>query len=162
MPTQRDSERIALQEQVLRFQQFDADIAWDIGNRLRTKALERQQAIVIDITLNHQLLFFCAMPKTAPDNAEWTRRKRNVVQRFHRSSYAIGLTLERQGTTLAEKYGVANVDFAAHGGCFPVFIQEAMVGTIAISGLPQRADHELIVEVLADSLGENYAGLKLD
>lgn len=162
MPTQRDSERIAQQEHVLRFERFDAETAWQLGSRLRAKALERQQALVIEITLNGQVLFFNAMPKTVPDNAEWIRRKRNVVLRFHRSSYSVGLALERQGITLTEKYGLATLDYAAHGGCFPIFIQDAMVGTIGVSGLPQRADHELVVEVLADYLSMNYAELKLD
>jgi uncharacterized protein (UPF0303 family) len=35
------------------------------------------------------------------------------------------------------------------------------VGAIAVSGLPQRGDHELVVEALCASLGQSYADLKL-
>ena len=46
------------------------------------------------------------MRGTSPDNAEWIRRKRNVVNRFHKSSYAIGLRLQQRNSTLEERYGL--------------------------------------------------------
>ena len=54
-----------------------------------------------------------------PDNAEWIRRKRNVTLRFHRSSYAIGLELARDKTTLEQRHGLKADDYMAHGGSFP-------------------------------------------
>jgi uncharacterized protein (UPF0303 family) len=45
-------------------------------------------------------------------------------------------------------------DYASHGGCFPLLLESTgCVGTITVSGLPQRDDHYLIVEVLAAQLG---------
>ena len=45
-------------------------------------------------------------------------------------------------------------EFAAHGGGFPVRVQgTGVVGCIAVSGLPSREDHEIIVAVLAAHLG---------
>ncbi len=80
------------------------------------------------------------MAGTTPDNVDWIRRKRNVVQRFHRSSYAIGLQLAKQQTTLTEQVGVDARDYAAHGGCFPIRLHgTGCIGTITVSGLPQRA-----------------------
>jgi uncharacterized protein (UPF0303 family) len=35
------------------------------------------------------------------------------------------------------------------------------VGSVTVSGLPQRADHELVVEALCSILGRDYAELKL-
>ena len=57
MNIEQDLERIALQEQRLRFASFDANTAWELGNRLRQKAVERQQALVIDITINGFQMF---------------------------------------------------------------------------------------------------------
>jgi uncharacterized protein (UPF0303 family) len=37
-----------------------------------------------------------------------------------------------------------------------------VVGSITVSGVPQRADHELAVEGLCAFLDRNYAELKLD
>jgi uncharacterized protein (UPF0303 family) len=145
---------IASQEARLQFPAFDAALGWQLGNRLREAAAARGAAVAIDIWLGAQQLFFSAMPGTTPDNADWARRKRNVVLRFHRSSYAVGLELARRHTTLHDKYGLDARDHAAHGGCFPLHVRgTGCVGSIAVSGLPQREDHELIVTVLGAMLG---------
>ena len=154
MSLEEDIAVIATQEARLQFPGFDAEAAWRLGNRLREAAAARGAAVTIDIWLGAQQLFLCAMPGTSPDNAEWARRKRNVVLRFHRSSYAVGLELARRETSLRGKYGLEERDYAAHGGCFPLTLRgTGCVGSIAVSGLPQREDHELIVAVLAIELG---------
>jgi uncharacterized protein (UPF0303 family) len=154
MGIDQDLAVIATQEARLQFPVFDAEAAWRLGNRLREAAAARGAAVTLDIWLGAQQLFFSAMAGTSPDNAEWARRKRNVVLRFHRSSYAVGLDLARRHTSLREKYGLEERDHAAHGGCFPLTLcGSGCVGTIAVSGLPQRADHELIVAVLALEIG---------
>jgi uncharacterized protein (UPF0303 family) len=158
-----DIERIALQEQRLQFERFDATTAWTLGVRLKEAAEAHGVAVAIDIQLHGQPLFFYAMPGTTPDNVDWIRRKRNVVQRFQRSSYAVGLYHQQKGTTLEGQLGVDTRDYAPHGGCFPLkLIGTGCVGTITVSGLPQRQDHELVVEVLAALLGHSLEDLALD
>jgi uncharacterized protein (UPF0303 family) len=153
MTIEQDIERVARQEERLRFRSFDANTAWTLGSRIRAVAVSRDLSVAIDIQVNGHLLFFAAMPGTTPDNIDWIRRKRNVVQHFHRSSYAIGLQMRKQQTTLTEQIGVDARDYAPHGGCFPIKLQDTgCIGTITVSGLPQRADHELIIEVLAEFL----------
>lgn len=99
------------------------------------------------------------MPGTTPDNLDWARRKKNVVMRFQRSSYAVGLQLRKDRTTLA---GLEVREYAPHGGGFPSLLRgTGCVGTIVVSGLPQRDDHELIVEVLAELLEERLEELAL-
>jgi uncharacterized protein (UPF0303 family) len=163
MTIEQDLERIALQEEQLQFRSFDAETAWVIGGRLRAVAEARGLAVAIDIQMNGHSLFFTAMRGTTPDNVDWIRRKRNVVLHFHRSSYAIGLQLQKDTTTLAERAGMADRDYAPHGGCFPIKLRDtSCVGTITVSGLPQRIDHELVVEVLAEYLEQPLAELALD
>ncbi len=162
MTIDQDLERLALQEERLRFPAFDASTAWTVGTRLRAAAEARGAAVAIDIQVNGHPLFFSAMPATTPDNVDWIRRKRNVVQHFHRSSYAVGLDLQKQQTTLAEKLGLPVRDYASHGGCFPIRLAgSGCIGTITVSGLPQRADHELIVAVLAELLKQPAEALAL-
>jgi uncharacterized protein (UPF0303 family) len=73
--------------------------------------------------------------------------------RYFRSSYAIGLRNELAHTTLQAKTGLDLRDYAAHGGCFPIFVEgTGCVGTITVSGLPQREDHSLVVAVLQEYL----------
>ena len=53
------------------------------------------------------------------------------------------------GTALDQEMGVEPIDYAAHGGAFPITIKDVgVVGTVAVSGLPQADDHALVVELL--------------
>lgn len=156
-----DIERIALQERELRLPRLDAHIAWELGARIKTLAEERGLSLVVDVRRFGQPLFYAALEGTTPDNPEWVRRKSNVVARYHRSSYAMGLNLKSKSQTLEER-GHSTADFAAHGGSFPLHVEGAgIVGSVTVSGLPQRADHELVVEALCGLLGRDYAALKL-
>jgi uncharacterized protein (UPF0303 family) len=157
-----DLQRIAVQERALRLPKLDAAIAWDLGLRLRTLAEARHLEVVIDVRRFGQPLFYTALEGTTPDNVEWVRRKSNVVARFHRSSYAVGLSLKAKNESLFEKQGLSVADYATHGGSFPLAVDGAgVVGCVTVSGLAQRADHELVVEALCAELGRDYAQLRL-
>ena len=162
MSKSEDLEQIALQERELQLPRLDTQTAWDLGVRLRTMAAERGLAVVIDIRRFGQPLFYAAMEGTTPDNVDWVRRKSNVVARFHSSSYAAGLKEKVKKQTLLESQGLPVADYATHGGSFPLAVPGAgVVGSATVSGLPQRADHELVVEALCALLGRDYADLKL-
>jgi len=162
MGLKEDLERIALQERELVLPRLDAQIAWDLGSRLRIMAAERGLAVVIDVRRFGQPLFYAAMDGTTPDNPEWVRRKSNVVARFHHSSYAAGLREKQKNQTLHESQGLAVADYATHGGSFPLAVSGAgVVGSVTVSGLPMRADHELVIEALCAILGRSYEELKL-
>lgn len=162
MALSEDLVLIAKQEHRLKFPKFDEEVAWNIGCRLRDMAIARSAPVVVDVRRFGQLLFFCAIAGSTPDNAEWARRKSNVVARFHRSSYGLGLELQQKNTTLADRFGLALTEFAAHGGSFPIAIAgSGVIGSVAVSGLPQRADHELVVEALCSELQCEYDEVRL-
>lgn len=162
MPIAEDLAAIARQESALIFDSFDENRAWRLGTALRQLAVERGASLTIDIRRFGQVLFCSALPGAPPDQAEWIRRKSNVVQRFHRSSYAVGLELESKQTSLEAKQGLPTIDFATHGGSFPIQVTTAgLIGAVTVSGLPQRADHELVVEALCSELGLNYKDFQL-
>jgi uncharacterized protein (UPF0303 family) len=165
MPIPEDLATITRQETELLFPHFDYDTAWRLGLALRELALSRNQFIVIDIRRfgqPHQQLFYTALAGTTPDNARWVQRKVNVVARFHRSSYAIGLQLEHENRTFTERYNLPEADYAAHGGCFPIHVKHTgIVGGITVSGLPQREDHNLVVEALCLELKRDLASIAL-
>ena len=160
--TDTDLACIALQEKQLQFDVFTPETAWQLGMLLKKIVESRGKAVAIDIQLFGQPLFFYAMPGTAPDNADWIRRKRNVVAHYHRSSYAIGLELAKNQTTLLDKAGLPPRDYAPHGGCFPIRLRgTGCIGTITISGLPQREDHAIVVEAIATWLDQPLSDLAL-
>jgi uncharacterized protein (UPF0303 family) len=165
MPIPEDLAAIARQEAELRFSSFDYDTAWRLGQSLRELALSRNQSLVIDIRRfgqPHQPLFYTALAGTTPDNPRWVQRKSNVVARFHRSSYAIGLGLEQTNRTFSERYNLPDADYAAHGGSFPIHITgSGIIGCITVSGLPQREDHSLVIEALCLELKQNHDALRL-
>ncbi|HEY1987045.1 MAG TPA: heme-degrading domain-containing protein [Terracidiphilus sp.] len=162
MGLKEDLEQIARQERELVMPRLDAEMAWLLGSRLRAMAAERGLAVVIDVRRFGQPLFYAAMEGTTPDNVEWVRRKSNVVARFHHSSYVAGLKEKIKKETLLESQGLPVADYATHGGSFPLAVAGAgVVGSATVSGLPQRADHELVIEALCAMLGRDYAELKL-
>jgi uncharacterized protein (UPF0303 family) len=164
MPIAEDLTLIARQEAELLFSSFDYETAWRLGLSLRELALSRGQSIVIDIRRfgqPHQPLFYTALGGT-PDNSRWVQRKSNVVARFHRSSYAIGLTLEHTNRTFADRYNLPEADYAPHGGSFPIHVAgTGIIGSVTVSGLPQRDDHNLVVEALCLELKKDHEALRL-
>jgi uncharacterized protein (UPF0303 family) len=162
MSFSRDLEQIELQEAELVLAKFDFEVAWRIGNRLRDLGVARRAQIVIDVRLFGQPLFYTALSGSVPDNADWVRRKSNTVARFHHSSYHVGLSLKQAGTTLIERYALASTDFSSHGGAFPLRLKDfGVIGSLSVSGLPQRDDHELVVEGLCGVLERDYNTLAL-
>ena len=149
------------QEKVLQFAAFDADTAWQLGGVLRSKLVERGAGATVEIEIAGQVLFTCATVGAKPGQADWIRRKRNTVQKFGRSTYAIGRMLERDGQTLEGLHGLDIKDYAAHGGGFPIVVVGAgRIGSVIVSGLPQRDDHALVVSALAEVLGVSVAQLE--
>lgn len=142
------------QEELLQFAAFDGNTAWRLGSRLREKLLERGAGGTVEIEVAGHLMFVCVTPGATPGQANWIRRKRNVVRHFARSTYAVGRKLERDGATLPGRHGLGDADHVAHGGGFPIVLRgTGMVGSVVFSGLPQREDHNLVIEALAEELG---------
>jgi uncharacterized protein (UPF0303 family) len=163
MAASDDLARIAVQEDKLQFKTFNEKDAWNLGCKLRDTSIARNFPLVIDIRRFGQPLFFSALAGSTPDNVDWARRKANVVARFYRSSYGLGLDLAQKHVTLTERFGLPLNEYAAHGGSFPLTLAGAgVIGSVTVSGLPQREDHELVVEVLCAELQLHYAELKLE
>jgi uncharacterized protein (UPF0303 family) len=164
MAIAEDLELIARQETELLFPHFDYSTAWQLGVTLRDLAIARRLSIVVDIRRfgqPYQPLFYTALGGT-PDNARWVQRKSNVVARFHRCSYFIGLTLEQTNRSFTDRYNLPDADYAAHGGSFPIHVAgSGIIGAVTVSGLPQRDDHNLAVEALCLELSKPHDALRL-
>jgi uncharacterized protein (UPF0303 family) len=163
MNIDHDLEKIALQESLLQFKHFDSDVAWAVGTALKSAAEQRNVPVAIDIQLHGHPLFSFSMTGTTPDNWDWIRRKRNTVMRYHRSSYAIGLKHERAPAANSSGTVLDRNEYSTHGGGFPIFVSgTGCVGSIIVSGLPQREDHQIIVGVLQQYLHLGGEDLALD
>jgi uncharacterized protein (UPF0303 family) len=138
------------QEKTLQFTAFDEETAWELGAIMVAEAKARALPIAIDIRRGERQLFHVSMPGASADNESWIERKVRSVNRFGHSSFYLGRFLASQGKTLSEKYFLSEQEFATAGGCFPIIVKgTGMVGTVAVSGLPQEEDHRLVTECLA-------------
>lgn len=148
------------QESDLVFEGFDHCAAWQLGSALVAKAAQESAPVAIDIRLGEQQVFHAALAGSSADNDAWIERKCALVRRFGVSSFLFGRRLAASGQTLQEATLLDPARFAAHGGAFPIRIEGVgVVGTIAISGLPQADDHQMVVEVLTEFLSTpTFAG----
>jgi uncharacterized protein (UPF0303 family) len=147
-------DRLDREELALQFDRFDHDTAWALGLALVERARAMAAPVTVDVRRNGHQLFHAALAGTAPDNDAWIARKTRVVDRFGRSSLNVGERARRAGTTFEEQMRLDPDLYAAHGGAFPVTVRGVgVVGTVAVSGLPQVEDHRLVVAVLSEFLG---------
>ena len=147
---------IAKQEEALVFSSFDEATAFAIGSAIRERALaEEGSASSSTFSTWDRLLFYAALPGSTGSNPDWVRRKINVVKMFQKSTYRMVLEQKRPGPRLqGRRIGLSAADYVLAGGGFPVTVKGAgVVGVIAVSGLPEREDHGVIVDALCDHLG---------
>jgi uncharacterized protein (UPF0303 family) len=141
-----DLVELAEEEHRLRFDAFDNTTAWDLGRHLVEAATTTCLPIVISIQRGGQRLFHAALPGTVPDNDSWVERKSRVVTRFGHSSLHVGAQARAKGSTFEERTRLPFGEYAAVGGSFPITVRGVgIVGTVTVSGLPDREDHRFLV-----------------
>jgi uncharacterized protein (UPF0303 family) len=140
---------LAAEEEELQFTSFTNDDAWELGSALVAVARRDGAPVAVDISRNHHRLFHVALPGATPDNDVWIERKTRVVDRFGHSTLYVRQASVERGTTFEEEFGLDPLRYAAHGGAFPVIVRSVgPIGVVVVSGLPQLADHRLIVAAL--------------
>lgn len=142
-------EALAAEQESLRLDTFDYDFAWRLGSTMREAAARVSAPVAITVAHGLDLVFSILMPGATPDNTDWAMRKRNVAHRFHRSSLALRLEVEKHGYDFGRRYRLEDTDYAASGGGVPLLLRNGtLIGTAGVSGLPDVDDHRLIVDAL--------------
>ena len=154
MSVEKDMDVIAAQESALVFDQFGPDTAWIVGCRLRDEAVRLGKGMLFEVQVGGRVLFTAGTGEVTVSQGDWIRRKRNTVMWFGKSSYSVGLKMERNAWTLESRYGMSLSTYAIDGSGFPITLRgTGLVGSVIASGLTQREDHALVVKVLAETLG---------
>jgi len=162
MSTADDIAAIATQEGALVFDSFDEAAAFALGAAIRERALSENLPIVVDIQTWDRPLFYAAMPGSTASNAHWARRKRNTVRLFLKSTYRLVLEKARPDRTFSPGDGLDAADYVLAGGGFPISVKSVgVIGAIAVSGLPERRDHAVVVDAICDHLGKPRAEFAL-
>lgn len=150
----KDLSMLIKQETTLQFNTFDEDIAWQIGSAIYSRAISESLPIVIELQKFGSSLFFGTRPGVILDNHGWAKRKLNTVQRFSCSSYRLGHELLMENLDINQRYHLSPAEYTSAGGGFPIIVKGVgIIGGIAVSGLPERQDHQIIVDALCDFLG---------
>lgn len=162
MGTAEEIARIVEQERRLVLPGFDETVAFRIGSALRERAVAEGLGLVVDLRTWDRQLFFAATAGSRGSNANWARRKINVVRMYLKSTYRTVLEKQRPDQTFEASDGLDPADYVLAGGGFPISVKGAgVIGAIAVSGLPSRSDHAVVVDALCDHLGIDRASLAL-
>jgi uncharacterized protein (UPF0303 family) len=144
---------VLAQEDELQFDSFSNKEALDIGLLIIKLAEANNQAVEIDIEAGDHCLFHYAMKGTTFENSRWIARKKNMLKLDDKATYRVFLELGIAGQTFEQVYGRHGEAYAAGGGGFPIRTQEiGTIGSIIVSGLPHKEDHDLIVLALREYL----------
>ncbi|MES2433764.1 MAG: heme-binding protein [Pseudomonadota bacterium] len=130
----------------LHFPRFAEAEAWALGEKL--VELAGAAPVVINIRSAERVLFHAALPGSAPLNDVWARRKGNTALLFQLPSFLVGLRHRANGGSLAAN-GLAEADYADHGGAVPIRVTGVgVVACATVSGLPEAEDHALVVAAI--------------
>ena len=148
--------RLQNQEKELVFQNFNSEVALELGLILIEVAKKTNYNVAIDITVNDYQLFRYGMEGTNPHNSSWIRRKQNTVKMLHSSSLLAGLLMEQDGHDLKLDRFLDPFEYSNKGGGFPIRINgSAVVGCICVSGAPDTIDHQIVVDSVSQFLNKN-------
>jgi uncharacterized protein (UPF0303 family) len=157
-----DIKLVAEQERALIFPEFSEDIAFRLGCLIRDNAVAAGDGIAAEIKIAERPLFYMALAGTTADNANWLRRKANVVQRLAKSSYRVVLEKTQSEDYFLPRRGLDNMDFVYAGGGFPIRVKTAgLIGAVCVSGLHERDDHRVVVNAICEYLGLDSGPLTL-
>ena len=133
-----------MQEDILQFTHFTNADAWELGTMILMEARRRGAQVGI-------MIQYCDNGIT-PHNVELMRRKSNSVLLTERSS----LQLYMAATNAPESVKQMVLDpkeYAMLGGGFPICVEEVgVVATVAVSGMGQVSDHDVIVKCISKYL----------
>lgn len=132
----------------MKLKAFSNDIALDIGLNIIQLAKNRHQNIGVSIASLNQEIFLHMMNGLSVDKNHWLRRKSFAVKQFSMSTKALSEKFDGEIPYL--KYGLNASEATSTAGGVPVFVQDLMVGIIAVTGLSPVEDHQLIVDVLKE------------
>ena len=122
-----------------------------LGLMATDRAISGQLPIVIEVHHLGRLAYRAVLPGALPDSDDWIRRKRNTVERYHRSTLATKVKYEERGTTFNDSTGLSELDYAAHGGGMPIVVTGVgVVGGFYASGLPEVDDHAFLVACMRE------------
>lgn len=124
-----------------------------LGRRMYDAAVAESLPLAIQIRVGERLVFQAGVPGSTALFDDWAARKARVVHLFEQSSLRVRETHQRDGVDFDAKHRLPGDRYAPFGGAFPLRVERVgFVGSVAVSGLPQLADHAFVVRLLDEHL----------
>ena len=136
----------------LRLTELDHEAAVALGEDLVRRSRAKGWPMAVSVKLGDHEVFHVALPGAKPINDNWIRRKRNLIELTGEPTFLVGQRLAAEGKTL-DDLELSEVDFAPAGGGYPLIVNDVVVGSVIVSGVPQQDDHALVVEALTALVG---------
>ena len=147
------SSQLQREEQILKLPSLDIDGALEIGDIAKSLGQARKLPIAIEVRLGDWIIYHASLPGSTPENDWWMSRKARTVMLKHHSTMYERVSAQERGVDWHKENNLLDETHAIHGGGLPLITKnEAFVGVLLISGLPQVEDHLLGVEVLTEFL----------
>lgn len=149
--------RIEHEITTLQFNSFSQTNALDLGLLLVELGTEDNLPIAIDIRRNGHVLFHASLAGATADNEIWVERKSRTAEQYAEPSLLVGLRGRLGGGRIEDNAWFDQSRLAAHGGAFPLYVKgTGPVAIVTVSGLPQKADHDLVVQALTSFRGTAF------
>lgn len=141
------------QEEVLRFERFNAEDALAIGLIMIRLAKEKyKKAAAFRIITGGHIAFSYLMDTTTLNNEWWMDKKLNTCRATGVSSI-LSLVEVAEGARPMEPEFEEENDYALCGGCFPIRNAAGkLLGYTLCSGMPHWMDHQLMMDALCEYL----------
>lgn len=148
--TPRALEVLEEQERELRFEDFDAEAAFALGSAIKDLASDYDLGYVIQIVreADGYDLFRWGADGKRPANYDYADGKRRAALRLGHCSLWGWTTAQLEGSS-EDLFAQGDMPVA---GAFPIRVGDEWVATVAVSGLHEGLDHELIVRGLEQVL----------
>ena len=131
------------------FERFSFEIAHQIGDYLKARAIEAKLPIIIDISSPTMTYYHVANYGSTANNEGFIRRKGNSVLLFHHSTWWISYKVDHDSIAMHQKYGTNDEDYSILYGGWPIIVKDlGVIGSICMSGLSQEEDNQLIIDAL--------------
>ncbi len=154
-------EILAGQEQALRYSRFTREMALELGLKIVQLVKEKyHDNAAVRIVEDQTTLFAYKMPGTSLENDWWMDRKLAVSRCTGTSSLRAYVEAENG---LRDAFWQARADnFAACGGCFPIFPADGSQpwAYVLVSGMVHHHDHQAIVDAISWQLGTDAGVLE--
>ncbi len=151
MTTEEQIKVCAQQEETYRFERFTNGTAWEIGTYLAEKTRRENLAISVGIQVNGNRSFHFTNDGSTKFHEMWIDRKFNTMNESNKSTLHLRLMMDLTGEKAAtNRWNLDPEIFAFLGGGFPIILKGGrLIGGIAVSGLSEQTDHDLIIEAIA-------------